>query len=116
MRNLEAIFETFLPPGWTDRSATQLIRHGSYITSCGKRRRYRCFRCYYNFIRPHRALKFGCEVRTPAMQAGLTRRQLVFREIFEAGITFLPSQNVVFVLFDSAPSVTVTARRMPLAA
>ena len=50
------------------------------------------------------------------MQAGLTRRQLVFREIFEAGITFLTSQNVLFVLFDSAPSVSVTARRMPLAA
>jgi IS1 family transposase len=29
------------------------------------------FRCYYNFIRPHRALKFGSEVRTPTMQAGL---------------------------------------------
>ena len=27
-------------------------------------------RCYYNFVRPHRALKFGAEVRTPAMQAG----------------------------------------------
>ena len=27
-------------------------------------------RCYYNFVRPHRALKFGREVRTPAMQAG----------------------------------------------
>jgi transposase-like protein/IS1 family transposase len=25
-------------------------------------------RCYYNFIRPHRALNFGLEVRTPAMQ------------------------------------------------
>src|SRR5215510_7865849 len=32
------------------------------------------FRCYYNFIRPHRALQFGREIRTPAMQAGLTRR------------------------------------------
>ena len=31
------------------------------------------FRCYYNFIGTHRALKFGREVRTPAMQAGLTR-------------------------------------------
>jgi transposase-like protein/IS1 family transposase len=30
-------------------------------------------RCYYNFIRPHRALKFGPEIRTPAMQAGLAR-------------------------------------------
>ena len=28
-------------------------------------------RCYYNFIRPHRALRFGRETRTPAMQAGL---------------------------------------------
>jgi hypothetical protein len=43
------------------------------------------FRCYYNFIRPRRALKFGREVRTPAMPGGLTRRHLMFREIFEAG-------------------------------
>jgi transposase-like protein/IS1 family transposase len=74
------------------------------------------FRCYYNFIRPHRALKFGREVRTPAMQAGLTRRQLMFREIFEAGIAFLASKNVLFVLFDSVPPVSVTAPPMPLAA
>jgi hypothetical protein len=33
-------------------------------------------RCYYNFVRPHRALKFGCEVRTPAIQAGLTTRDV----------------------------------------
>src|SRR6185503_18777803 len=39
------------------------------------------FRCYYNFVRPHRALKFGRAVRTPAMQAGLTRRRLTLREI-----------------------------------
>jgi hypothetical protein len=44
------------------------------------------FRCYYNFVRPHRALKFGREVRTPAMQAGLTTRRLSFREIFSATI------------------------------
>jgi IS1 family transposase len=29
-------------------------------------------RYHYNFMRPHRALKFGSETRTPAMQAGLT--------------------------------------------
>jgi hypothetical protein len=40
--------------------------------------------CYYNFIRPHRALRFGREVRTPAMQAGVASRQLSFREIFMA--------------------------------
>ena len=39
-------------------------------------------RCYYNFVRPHRALKFGRETRTPAMQAGLTTRRLTLREIF----------------------------------
>jgi hypothetical protein len=50
------------------------------------------------------------------MQAGLTRRQLMFREIFEAGIAFLASKNVLFVLFESAPSVSVATRRMPLAA
>ena len=39
-------------------------------------------RCHYNFIRLHRALKFGCEVRTPAMQAGLVRNRLTLRDIF----------------------------------
>jgi len=39
-------------------------------------------RCYYNFLRPNRALKFGMETRTPAMQAGLTKCRLMFREIF----------------------------------
>jgi hypothetical protein len=40
--------------------------------------------CYYNFIRPHSALKFVDETRTPAMQAGLAKKQLSFREIFTA--------------------------------
>ena len=39
-------------------------------------------RCSYNFVRRHRALKFGREMRTPAMQAGLTSRRLVWRQIF----------------------------------
>jgi len=39
-------------------------------------------RCYYNFIRQHSALKFGQEIRTPAMQAGLIKKQLSFRDIF----------------------------------
>jgi len=49
-------------------------------------------RCYYNFVRPHRALKFGREVRTPAMQAGLVFKRLSFREVFMAeqeGILFV---------------------------
>ncbi|MCJ7582475.1 MAG: hypothetical protein MUP98_18320, partial [Candidatus Aminicenantes bacterium] len=40
--------------------------------------------CYYNFIRPHSALKFGDNTQTPAMQAGLVKKQLSFREIFTA--------------------------------
>ncbi len=47
-------------------------------------------RCYYNFVRPHRALKFGRETRTPAMQAGLTTRRLTLREIFVCTPTSLP--------------------------
>ena len=39
-------------------------------------------RCHYNSLRPHRALKFGTETRTPAMQAGLAECRLVYREIF----------------------------------
>ena len=42
-------------------------------------------RCYYNFIRPHRALRFGRETRTPAMQAGLVSQRLALRNIFTAG-------------------------------
>ena len=45
-------------------------------------RRESLLRCHYNFVRPHGALKFGREVRTPAMQAGLATRRLTFREIF----------------------------------
>ena len=40
------------------------------------------FRCYYNFLRPHRALKFGSQIRTPAMQAGLSKRRFSFRDVF----------------------------------
>ncbi len=46
-------------------------------------------RCYYNFVRPHRALKFGKETRTPAMQAGLASRRLSFRQIFTAMLLFV---------------------------
>ena len=41
-------------------------------------------RCYYNFIRPHRALRFGFETRTPAMQAGLVSTRLAWSDIFTA--------------------------------
>ena len=46
-------------------------------------------RCYYNFVRPHMALRFGPEVRTPAMQAGLVGRKLTFRDVFMAVAGFV---------------------------
>jgi transposase-like protein/IS1 family transposase len=73
------------------------------------------FRCYYNFIRPHRALKFGREVRTPAMQAELINRALTLREVFSSKMVFLALKNVIFV-FEVAPSVSMAARRMRPAA
>ena len=41
-------------------------------------------RCHYNFIRPHRALKFGRETRTPARQAGVVSTRLNWSDIFTA--------------------------------
>ncbi len=55
-------------------------------------------RCHYNFIRRHGALKFGREIRTPAMQAGLVKRRLSFRDVFMS--TALPvSSGVAVVVF-----------------
>src|SRR5262249_55006139 len=88
------------------------IRQGSaYLcrrTICHARWRERLeghlelLRCYYNFVRPHRALKFGREIRTPAMQAGLTGKRLTLRKIFCSGIAFLASCELVLVLVYSA--------------
>jgi hypothetical protein len=50
------------------------------------------------------------------MQAGLTRRRLTLREIFSSRLLFVASKKVNFALFDSAPSVSVAAREMPVAA
>jgi hypothetical protein len=75
------------------------IRQGSaYLcrrSLCHARRKQRLedhlelLRCHYNFLRPHRALKFGPEVRTPAMQAGLAKKRLSFRDIFLSIPNFL---------------------------
>ena len=58
----------------------------------------RMLRCHYNFLRPHRALKFGREVRTPAMQAGLTKKRLTFRDVFTSISNFLCLVRTVCVL------------------
>ncbi len=62
-------------------------------------------RCYYNLVSPHRALKFGPEVRTPAMQAGLVSKRLSFREVFAA-----EPKRILFVVVFIA--VTLVAGRV----
>jgi IS1 family transposase len=73
-------------------------------------------RCHYNFVRRHRALRFGHEVRTPAMQAGLTSGRLTFREIFSSTIHFLAPQNVTVEFFDSVLMVNVDDSHLSMAA
>ena len=62
-------------------------------------------RCHYNFVRPHRALKFGRETRTPAMQAGLVSKRLTLSDIFTA--RGLPLRLLVTVVLVS-PTVHLT--------
>jgi len=102
------------------------IRQGSaYLgrrTTCQARWKQRLedhlelLRCHYNFVRSHRALKFGREVRTPAQQAGLTNRGLTLREIFSSKLLFVASKGVLVVLCDSIRPVTFATRGVALAA
>ncbi len=48
-------------------------------------------RCHYSFCRQHNSLRFGREVWTPAMQAGLAVRKLSLREIFTARLVWFLS-------------------------
>ena len=73
-------------------------------------------RCYYNFVRPHGALKFGREIRTPAMQAGLTTRRLTFRDIFFATTIPLWSRIEVFLLCWARNPVSSAPVPLPAAA
>ena len=73
-------------------------------------------RCYYNFVRPQVALKFGREIRTPAMQAGLTTRRLTFRDIFFATTIPLWSRIEVFLLTRARNPVSSAPVPLPAAA
>jgi hypothetical protein len=64
----------------------------------------------------HRALKFGREVRTPAIQAGLTKRRMTLREIFSSTIVLLGWQKVRSVFAYLKSFVIVDDRRVQLAA
>jgi IS1 family transposase len=73
-------------------------------------------RCHYNFVRPHMALKFGREIRTPAIQAGLTTRRLNSREIFLSPIVFSAAQKVTSVFVHFSILFIVEDKRLPMAA
>ena len=97
-------------------SAYLLRRTPSHARSTDKLEAHlELLRCYYNFVRPHGALKFGRETRTPAMQAGLATRRLTIRDIFVPmrSLVSLPSDVLVFA--DSHGTVTSAVMRMPVA-
>ena len=73
-------------------------------------------RCYYNFVRPHGALRFGRETRTPAMQAGLATRRLTLRDIFVSlrRVVWWLSDMLTFA--DSRRTVAAAVMHMPVAA
>jgi IS1 family transposase len=68
--------------------------------------------CHYNFVRPHLALKFGRVCKTPAMQAGLMKRPLSFRDIFGWTASSRPGAAVLHFpgRFTSAGSSQVGAQ------
>ena len=71
----------------TIRQASAYLRRRSPCHARGEhqlRSHVELVRCHYNFVRPHRALRFGYETRTPAMQAGLVSTRLALGDIFTA--------------------------------
>ncbi len=73
-------------------------------------------RCYYNFVRPHGALKFGRETRTPAMQAGLATRRLTLRDIFVSLRSLVSLLCDVLTFADSRRTAAAAIMSMPVAA
>ena len=73
-------------------------------------------RCDYNVVRPHGALKFGRETRTPAMQAGLATRRLTLRDIFVSLRSLVSSLSDVLTLAHSRRMAAAAVMSMPVAA
>ncbi len=120
-----ATASTRLNPSFIERLNFTIRQGSAYLhrrTICHARWKQRLedhlelLRCHYNFVRPHRALRFGREVRMPAMQEGLTSGRLTFREIFSTTRHFLVLQNVTVVFFDSALLVNVDDSHLSMAA
>ena len=69
----------------TIRQASAYLRRRSPCHARGAdqlRSHVELVRCHYNFVRPHGAVRFGREIRTPAMQAGLVSTRLALSDIF----------------------------------
>ena len=66
------------------QSVAYLRRHSLTHARCERRlhRQLELARCHYIFIRRHTGLRFGRELRTPAMGAGLRDRVCSFRDVF----------------------------------
>ena len=73
-------------------------------------------RCHYNFVRPHGALKFGRETRTPAMQAGLATWRFTLREVFVCRPLSLLMEIEPMMFAETRTSLTAPVFEMPLAA
>ena len=94
-----------LTPSFVERH-NLTIRQGSSIlcrrTACHAREdrtleeQLELLQFHYNFMRAHSALRFGAEVRTPAMQAGLAVRKLCFRDVFTMRLFFFQCVLIVF--------------------
>jgi hypothetical protein len=75
-------------------------------------------RFHYNFVRPHRALWFGRETRTPAMQAELVKRRLTLMGIIVCTRTSVSTllEYGVFAFGGARSDATDASFHIPLAA
>jgi hypothetical protein len=80
-------------PSYIERVNLTIRQGSAYLcrrSFCHARRKQRLenylelLRCHYNFHRPHRALKFGLQVRTLAMPAGLAKKRPTFHDVPKA--------------------------------
>ena len=88
------------------QGSAYLRRRSPCYARCADRLRWHVelLRCHYNFVRPHSALKFGRETRTPAMQAGLVSKRLTLSDIFAArGLTVHGFVTVLHVFVTVQP-------------
>ena len=98
----------------TIRQASAYLRRRSPCHARGAdqlRNHVELVRCHYNFIRPHRALRFGRDTPTPAMQAGLVNTHMGWLDIFTApGLSLRLLVAVVHVSVTVKPAQAEAAK------